>query len=360
MKDILIDQATDIRKGEELNLGALEAYLLKHLPGNSGPLQVEQFPGGASNLTYLLRLGDHQLVLRRPPFGADIKSAHDMGREFKVLSALSKHYRKAPSPLLYCDDLTIIGAPFYLMQRVEGVILRTASGPAKELGPEIIAKIADSLIGTMVELHGLNYEDIGLGQLGKPEGYAERQITGWTKRYFKAKTDEWPELEKSAQWLSERIPAETDASLIHNDFKHDNVILDAADLTRIIAILDWEMCTLGDPLMDVGTSLAYWVNHNDPDFLKMAIKYPCSLPGNPSRGEFLQIYAQKSGRDVSDFVFYYVYGLFKIAVILQQIYYRYQQGFTQDPRFAKMQYGVSSLGKMALRAIEKQRIDDLY
>ena len=360
MAENWIDQATHIRKGEELDISKLKKFLLDQLPEANGELVVEQFPGGASNLTYLIRLGDLQLVLRRPPFGTKVKSAHDMGREFRVLSKLSRSYSKAPKPLLYSEDESIIGSSFYVMERIQGVILRSNRGLAATLDQGTIKSIAGSLVDTMVELHSLDYEEIGLGNLGKPVGYAERQITGWTKRYFNAKTDEFPEVEKTAAWLNEHIPGDHGASLIHNDYKHDNVVLDANDLSRIIAILDWEMCTLGDPLMDLGTTLGYWSNPNDPDLLKMAANNPSALPGNPTRGELIQQYALKSGRQIDNFVFYYVYGLFKIAVIVQQIYYRYKKGLTQDQRFAQMNLLVDGLGKMALRAIEKGRVDDLF
>lgn len=359
MSEKLIDKPGQIRQGEELDIEKLAPYLLEHIPNASGSLSIDQFPGGASNLTYLLSLGDQQLVLRRPPFGKKIKSAHDMGREYRVLSALSASYSKAPKPLYYTEDESIIGASFYVMERIEGVILRSKDGPAAQLGEPMIGAIADSLISTLAELHALDYKAIGLGDLGKPLGYTERQVKGWTKRYFNAKTDDFPAIEKVATWLADHLPATTDASLIHNDFKHDNVVLDTKDLTKIIAILDWEMCTIGDPLMDLGTMLAYWANQNDPDLLKMAANNPSALPGNPTRGELIQLYAQKSGRDVGDFVFYYAYGLFKIAVVVQQLYFRYKSGFTKDKRFAQMNYFADAMCKMALRAIEKKRVDDL-
>ncbi|GJM36150.1 MAG: aminoglycoside phosphotransferase [Saprospiraceae bacterium] len=354
------DKATSIRKGEEFDIASLQKFLQQHLGGGNGQLVLEQFPGGASNLTYLIHLGDQQLVLRRPPFGANIKSAHDMGREYRVLSALSKSYDKAPKPLLYSEDTAIIGAPFYVMERIEGVILRADGGAAKSLEKSVVYDIAEALMDTLAQLHALDYQEIGLGQLGKPEGYVARQISGWTKRYFKAKTDEVPALEKAAKWLSENLPKETAAALIHNDFKHDNVVLDPNDLTNVIAILDWEMCTIGDPLMDLGTTLGYWSNPNDPDLLRLSFPNPSILPGNPSRSELLELYARKSGRDVGNFVFYYVYGLFKIAVIVQQIYHRYKHGFTQDKRFAQMDKLVAGFGQMAARAIERQRVDDLF
>ena len=359
MSDKWIDKATQIRKGEELDVPALEKYLLQELEGASGQLQIDQFPGGASNLTYLISLGEQQMVLRRPPFGSKVKSAHDMGREYRVLSTLSKSYSKAPKPLLYTEDEAIIGAPFYIMERVQGVILRKSTGLAAELGEEKISAIASSLIETMAELHGLDYNEIGLGELGRPNGYAERQVVGWTKRYFKSKTDDFPEMEKVAEWLNQNIPAKSFDSLVHNDFKHDNVVLDPDDLTKVKAILDWEMCTLGDPFMDLGTTLGYWPNKNDPPLLKMALTFPSALPGNPSRAEFVEQYIKASGRQPENIVFYYAFGLFKIAVIIQQIYYRYKKGLTQDKRFAHFNHLVDGMGKMALRAIEKNRIEDL-
>ncbi|MEZ4885136.1 MAG: phosphotransferase family protein [Chitinophagales bacterium] len=356
----LIDQATNIRQGEELDIPSLQKYLLANLEEVSGELTIEQFPGGASNLTYLLKLGEQQMVLRRPPFGANVKSAHDMSREYKVLSALSKSYKKAPKPLIYTNNESIIGAEFYVMERVQGVILRGDGGPAKKMEETEIFKIADSLMDTMVELHALDYEKIGLSNLGKPEGYVTRQVEGWTRRYFKAQTDEMPVIEQAARWLNNNIPKETGASLIHNDFKHDNVVLAASDLTKIVAILDWEMSTIGDPLMDLGTTMAYWMNHDDPSIMRNAFPNPSILKGNPSREGMLQLYAEKSGRDVGDFVFYYAYGLFKLAVVLQQIYYRYHKGFTKDKRFAYMNKMAETLCQIAVRAIEKKRIDDLF
>lgn len=352
-----LDKATGIRKGEELDVKSLEAFLLEELPETSGPLSIDQFPGGASNLTYLIRLGDQQLVLRRPPFGSKVKSAHDMGREYKVLHALSKSYKKAPKPLVYTENIEVIGAPFYVMERIEGVIIRNSMGMAKDLPQETIRKIAVGLIETFAELHAVDYQAIGLGELGRPAGYTERQITGWTKRYRNAKTEEVAEAESVFKWLAENMPKSEHTSLIHNDYKHDNVILDAHDLSQVNGILDWEMSTLGDPLMDLGTTLAYWYNPGDPEFMKI---YPSALPGNPTRSELVQLYAEKSGRDVGQVVFYFAYGLFKLAGVIQQIYYRYHHGHTQDQRFAQMNVFAANLLKLAARVIEKKRIDDLF
>lgn len=351
------DSAGNIRKGEDLDASALLPYLRKHIDGIGDELDIKQFPGGASNLTYLLVSGDLQMVLRRPPFGAKIKSAHDMGREHKVLDALSKGYKKAPRPLVYCEDESIIGAPFYVMERVQGVILRHDMG--EELAADEVASIADGLIETFVELHQLDFEEVGLGELGRPEGYVKRQVDGWSKRYLKSQTEEQKELEYVGRWLADHMPTESGASLIHNDFKHDNVILDQKNLSSVKAILDWEMCTLGDPLMDLGTTLSYWMNPDDPEVFRQNFINPSVLPGNPSRSELLHIYAEKSGREVQYPVFYYAFGLFKTGVVLQQIYYRFKMGHTQDQRFAMFNHAVRGFGTMASRAIELKRIDQL-
>lgn len=354
------DQARAVRKGEELDIEKLEPFLQEQLNMPGAPLSIEQFPGGFSNLTYLIRLGDTGFVLRRPPFGAKIKSAHDMGREYKILNALSTSYSKAPKPLLYTEDESVIGAPFYVMERVQGVILRPKMPKGMAPAPEVMKEVAVSLIDTFADLHAVDYQAVGLGDLGRPEGYVERQVSGWTKRYFKSKTDELTEIEKVASWLADNQPGESGTALIHNDFKYDNVVLDSSDWTQIIAVLDWEMSTIGDPLMDFGTSLGYWVTSDDPDWLHALALSPTILPGNPDRTEVVRMYAEKSGRDLSDVVFYYVYGLFKIAVIVQQIYYRYKHGYTQDPRFAKLNHVVKGLGVMAQSAIHKKDIDRLF
>ncbi|MEL6864901.1 MAG: phosphotransferase family protein [Bacteroidota bacterium] len=359
MPDQWMDQATEIRDGEELPIARLEAFLLSQIPDTQGPLVVEQFPSGFSNLTYLLRLGAQQLVLRRPPFGANIKSGHDMSREYRILSGLIQTYSKVPRPLLYSEDESLIGAPFYVMERVEGVILRPKMPKAMHPSAQQMRGIAEALVNTFVELHQTDYQAAGLGELGRPEGYITRQIGGWTKRYLKAKTDEIPEMENVAQWLADHLPQEQAPSLIHNDFKYDNIVLDAQDWTRVIAVLDWEMATIGDPLMDLGTSIGYWVDPDDPPIMSQLRLSPTTLAGNPTRSEIVQMYAQKSGRDLDQVVFYYAYGLFKIGVIVQQIYARYKKGLTKDPRFAALIHAVKACAQMASRATELNRIDRL-
>lgn len=355
-----IDSPKEIRKGEELDVENLKDHLRKNIEGLSETIEVSQFPGGYSNLTYLIKFEEKEFVLRKPPHGANIKSGHDMGREFKILSRLWETFPKAPKAVHYCKDTTIIGSEFYLAERMKGIILRY--GMPKEMFPEpkAMSQISKNWIDTLVELHEVDYESVGLGDLGRPEGYIERQVGGWTKRYFNAKTDELPKLESAAKWLSENMPLPSKPTLIHNDFKYDNVVLNVANGKEIIGVLDWEMATIGDPLMDLGTSLGYWVSPSDPDFMRAMQLNPSHLPGNPTREEIVQSYAANAGRDVGDGVFYYVFGLFKISVIAQQIYARYKAGLTQDQRFASLIDGVKAIGEIADRVIERKKLDNLF
>jgi aminoglycoside phosphotransferase (APT) family kinase protein len=359
-----LDQPTVVRRGEELDVGKLQAYLSvqsEFIPDLDAPItvEVEQFRSGHSNLTYLLRVGERELVLRRPPFGAEIKTAHDMGREYHILSHLADVYPRAPRPLLYCEDESVLGAPFYVMERLKGVILRASVPKGLEIFPAMMRALSENFVDNLVEIHGIDYEAASLRDLGHPTGYVRRQIEGWTRRYQKARTDDVPDIERAAAWLAEHIPPEVGTSLIHNDYKYDNLVLDPNYLSRIIGVLDWEMATIGDPLMDLGTSLGYWIDPDDPTEIQSLPFGLTALPGNLNRRELAQRYAERSGRDLSRILFYYIYGLFKIAVIVQQIYARYKAGLTQDERFAMMIYVVQVLGKAAVLAIEKGRIDDL-
>jgi len=352
---IVLDQPTTIRHGEELDQQALSAYLATHLPDLSGSMQIRQFPSGFSNLTYLVRIGEAELVLRRPPFGAAIRSAHDMGREYRVLSGLRRVYEKVPRPLLYCEDEAVLGAPFYLMERVQGTILRAQPSKEIPLSADLMKQLSFAAIDTLAEIHQLDVAAAGLADLGRPAGYVDRQIQGWQRRYANAQTDALPQLDALMQWLSTHQPPSGNGTLIHNDFKYDNLVLDPAGMNRVIAVLDWEMCTVGDPLMDLGTTLGYWIEANDPPAL-IDMFGLTALPGNAHRGELVERYQAVSGRAVTDPLFYYVYGLFKIAVIIQQIYHRYRQGSTQDPRFAQLDQVVRDCAHLATLALEKNRI----
>lgn len=351
----MLDTTRPVRAGEELNAQALEEYLLKNLPGSKGPLAVEQFPGGASNLTYLIRLGDAEYVLRRPPFGNKVKSAHDMGREYRVLSKLHAVYGPAPQPALYCEDESVLGAPFYLMERRHGIVLRRQLPPGLVLDPPMVAKLNRAFIDNLVAFHKIDYEAAGLGDLGKPLGFVERQVEGWNKRYLACRTEDLPDMERLMQWFPANLPPQQASSLVHNDYKFDNIMLDPHDLTRIVAVLDWEMCTLGDPLLDFGTVLAYWVEAGDSPAMQIHAFGPTQLPGSMTRRELTDYYGEKSGFDTSRVLFYYTFGLFKVAVIIQQIYYRYVQGFTKDERFAHFNKQVAASSREAMKAIETGR-----
>ena len=340
------DHPTNIRAGEELHLAQLEPFLRMHFPDAGGLLEVAQFPSGHSNLTYMVRLGDREMVLRRPPFGTKVKSAHDMGREFRVLSKLHAAYPPAPEVLLYCDDSTILGAPFYLMKRINGIVLRRALPSGLNFSADIARQLSESFVDNLARLHGLDYSAIGLGDLGKPQGYLERQVLGWIERYRGSQTHELPEVPQISAWLAENLPSKTDAALIHNDYKYDNVVLDSADITKIVGVLDWEMCTIGDPLSDLGTALAYWVGPEDADELQKIKWGPTNYPGMLTRAQLVERYASKTRRDVSNMVFYVAFARFKVAVIVQQIYYRYHHGITKDQRFAVL----IDVAKILLRA----------
>jgi len=350
------DHPSAVRPGEELSLAALEPYLLSRLPGATGPLAVEQFPSGHSNLTYLVRLGNREMVLRRPPFGSKVKSAHDMGREYRVLAKLHAAYAPAPEVLLYCDDLSILGAPFYVMQPIRGVILRRALPPGMDFQAETARRLSEAFVDNLATLHGLDYSAIGLADLGRPQGYLERQVRGWIERYHGSRTHDLPEVERISSWLVEHMPASSEAALIHNDYKYDNVVLDPADITKIIGVLDWEMSTIGDPLSDLGTALAYWVDAHDPEELQKIRWSPTNLAGSLTRAQLAERYARMTGRDISHMPFYLSFARFKVAVIVQQIYYRYHQGLTKDARFASMPEVVKILLRASLHSAESGSI----
>ena len=358
--ELSIDRSRPVRDGEELPKQELLSYLTKNLPELAGDLIVEQFPSGFSNLTYLLRIGSRELVLRRPPVGAKIKTAHDMGREYRILTHLHPVYPKVPRPLLFCEDESILGAPFYLMERVKGIILRAQPPPGQDLSAKTMRRLSEVFVENLAEIHTIDYEAAGLGDLGSPQGYVHRQVAGWTRRYHNARTDDVPEVEQLAAWLLEHQPAAAQRSaLIHNDYKYDNLVLAPDDLTRVVAVLDWEMATIGDPLMDLGTTLGYWVEATDPEEWQQQGFVLTKLPGNFTRSELLHYYSQRTEQDIADPVFYYAYGLLKIAVIVQQIYARYQKGLTRDSRFAQLGRLVKACGRLAQRAIEANRIDRL-
>lgn len=352
----LLDHPASIRPGEELDLTKLESYLRRQFPGDDGELLVRQFPSGHSNLTYSLSLGARELVLRRPPFGSKVKSAHDMSREFRVLSKLHSVYAPAPEVLLYCDDESIIGAPFYVMNPIHGIILRRLVPRGLNFPEEKAQRLSESFVDNLIQLHRVDYAAGGLSDLGKPEGYLERQVRGWTERYYGSKTHDYLEVEKIAAWMHQHMPSTSGVSLIHNDYKYDNVVLDSNDITAIVGVLDWEMCTIGDPLTDLGTTLAYWVDSGDAEEIQINRWGPTNVPGSLTRAEIVHRYAQKTGSDPSHMAFYLAFARFKLAVIVQQIYFRYRQGLTKDERFASMPDTIQMLLRVSLHTAQTGRI----
>ena len=355
-----IDTPKNIRDGEEFPIENLEIFL-KENNFEINNLILKQFPSGYSNLTYFLKSSSKEFVLRRPPFGAkSLKGGHDMLREYNVLKNLKSQFNKVPKVHLYCDNDDIIGAPFYIMDRVEGYIIRPNLQEQDSPGEEVIRNVSDSLVSTLVELHNVDINEANLNNLGKIDGYVKRQVEGWIKRYNHSKTDIIANMDFVAKWLNDNQPLEVEGSIVHNDFKYDNLVLDKNNHSKITAVLDWEMATIGDPFMDLGTTLGYWMDKNDLPELKLFQLSATTLEGNPTREGILEMYESKSGKTISNPVFYYVFGLFKIAVIAQQIYFRYKKGFTKDRRFGLLNLAVMSLSIMAKQAIIKNRLSNLF
>jgi aminoglycoside phosphotransferase (APT) family kinase protein len=348
----------NVRKGEEIPEIQLKDFLLKNqlIVSEKSDLLVTQFTHGFSNLTYLLHIENKEFVLRKPPKGA-IKRGHDMHREYKVQSALQTSFEKVPKMFSYSNDENILGSEFYLMEKISGIILNYKEAKQRNIPANDYKVIANSWLDTLVELHTVDYKKVGLETLGNPEGYVNRQVNNWGNQYLKAKTSEVIEAEKVMNWLEKNQPKTYDYCLIHNDYKYDNVVFKDDSWKEISAVLDWEMATLGDPFMDVGTSLGYWTVATDHDFVKQGIPSPTIFDGNPIRSEIADLYAQKSGRTPENIVFYYAFGLFKIAVIAQQIYFRFSKGFTADPRFSNLDKASELCCKLALKAIQTQKID---
>jgi len=350
----ITDKPTKVRQGEELDLKVVEAFLKDSVPGLAGDIVVEQFPSGYSNLTYLLRIGERELVLRRPPFGRKAKTAHDMGREYRILKALKPVFPYCPKPLVYYEDASIMGCPFYVMERIKGIILRRTLPKGLDFTPDQMRTLCENLLDVHHQLHSVDYKAIGLEGFGKPEGYVKRQVEGWSERYRAARTPDAPPFERVMQWLHDRMPPDfSKPAIIHNDFKFDNVLLDTDNPLKIAGVLDWEMATVGDPLMDLGSSLGYWVQSNDPPNFQAIGTQLTNLPGAFTRKELVNRYAEKAGIRIDNFDFYLCFGLFRLAVIVQQIYYRFYHGQTKDERFKTLIVVAHILEEQATKTIEQ-------
>lgn len=339
----------------KLDFEALKVRLQHILGWEASRIEIRPLSGGYSNLTFQVKSDQGKFALRRPPMGYKISTAHDMVREYQVLQALEKAgYSKSPKPIFLEEDESILGSPFFIMEFIEGQILRAGSSLIGKLKEADFQELSIQSLDSLLELHQSEINQSGLIDLGKPEGYVARQVSGWSKRYQQAQTDPIPELEKVGEWLKNNQPDSASVAFIHNDYKYDNLVLDLSNGIEIKAVLDWEMATVGDPLMDLGTSLAYWAEAGDPEILKLF--NASHIPGNFSRQEVIAYYQKHSQLNLQKILFYYVFGLFKVAVIAQQIYKRYQLGQASDPRFASLIEVVKAAGKLADTSIRTEII----
>jgi len=343
---------SQFRPGEEIDAPGLAGYLRGKLEGVESGLRIEQFPGGHSNLTYLLHAGGHEYVLRRPPLGPVAPKAHDMAREYTVLRAVHPVFPPAPRVFHLCEDPAVIGAIFFIMERRRGVVLRRDVPTGYGTAPGFGQRVSQAFVDCLAALHQV---DVSRIFLGKPAGFLERQVRGWAERWERAKTEEIAEMTNLIAWLIGRMPESGPPTLVHNDYKLDNLMLDASDPGRVEAVLDWEMTTVGDPLVDLGCTLCYWAQAGDPPARRDAISEITAQPGWFTRAQVVDEYARLTGRDVSLAPYYEVFGLFKVAVVLQQIYFRYRRGQTQDERFAQFDVRVRGLIDAAVTVAERLR-----
>ncbi len=332
----VLPETIPIRDDEDFDQVRLASHLKGILPGSEQPLTITQFGGGHANLTYLLRYGEQEYVLRRPPLGPVAAGAHDMGREYRVLAVLYRAYSLAPRAYHFCEDQGVIGSPFFVMERRCGTVVRFAIPPEFGGGSDADAnrRMSEVLVDALADLHQADYRAVGLDTLGKPEGFLRRQIDGWARRYERAKTREIALVDELVAWLRAELPPSPAPALLHNDWRLDNIMLDTADPGRVIAVFDWDMCTLGDPFADLGTLLASWKEIGEDGGGMTAGSMPSNSPGFLTRAEAVARYGRRRGVDVGTVPYYYVFGLFKIGVVLQQIFHRYHLGQTKDARFA--------------------------
>ena len=342
-----LSDTISVRPDERLDEQIVSEFLRGKLPGTDNSLTVRQFGGGAANLTYLLDYGSHEYVLRRPPLGPVAPSAHDMARESKVLLKLWEAFPLAPRAYLFSDDESIVGAPFFVMERRHGIVVRDSIPSVYDGWSDAPARMSRTLVETLSDLHAVDFEALGLGDLGRPAGFIRRQIEGWRRRWQAAKLEDLPAMDAVYRWLRENEPPERALSLVHNDYKLDNVMLDVADPGHVVAVFDWDMCTLGDPLSDVGALLAWWCLPDDPPHFRTMAMMPLDIRFL-RREELIAHYAEHSGRDLSSIHFYHALSLFRVTVIIAQIYVRYVRGQTQDKRFAAFGPRIPAAAQAAL------------
>jgi aminoglycoside phosphotransferase (APT) family kinase protein len=349
-----VDQARTLRDEDAFDVAKVDAFLKEHIEGVQGAPTVRQFPGGASNLTYLLSYPDRELVLRRPPQGAKAKSAHDMLREAHIMSALKPHYPYVPTIVATCEDESVIGQHFFVMERLRGIILRSDMPADLQLTPDSVRILCTGFVDRLIELHNVDTASPDLQSIGRGEGYIERQVSGWSERWHQASTEGTDACEDVLAWLAQKQPARDNAAcVIHNDFRFDNVVLDPQQPVHITGVLDWELATIGDPLMDLGSSLAYWVQADDDATFQSFRRQPSNAPGMLSRREVIEYYGQRTGRSIDNVDFYEVFGLFRLMVIIQQIYRRFVLGQTTNPQFAGFGHAVRYMGNRCRNIIAR-------
>lgn len=349
-----LDQPGELRAEDAFDAAAVRSWLAGRVTGLGELREVRQYPGGASNLTYLLRFDDRELILRRPPAGRKARSAHDMKREYRVQRRLRPVYPYVPEVLALCEDESVLGSDFYVMERIEGVILRGEPPAGLELSPAQARALAFRVIDRLIELHEVDPDAAGLADLGRGAGYVRRQVTGWSDRYTRARTDDSPDCAAVMAWLAGNQPDDVRICVIHNDFRFDNVVLDPSGGPGgldVVGVLDWEMATLGDPLMDLGGSMAYWIQADDDETALSLRRQPTHLPGMPTRAEVVDHYCARMGLSAANWTFYEVFGWFRLLVIMQQIHYRYRAGQTNNPAFRHFGRFVEYLAARCLAAI---------
>ncbi|WCK56256.1 phosphotransferase family protein [Aneurinibacillus sp. Ricciae_BoGa-3] len=350
--DFLSTYSSELINSEVIKWAEVERFVRFHIEGLSqNPMQVKQFSAGYSNLTYLIQIGDWEGVLRRPPFGEIPSKAHDMKREFLILQKIHPVYPLAPKPYLYGEDPKIMDKHFYVMEKKQGVLLDDVIPPEYQGNEETFRVISETVVKTLVQLHEINYKEAGLSDIGRPEGFLERQVYGWIKRYKNTKTDEIEMVDEIEDWLVNHIPSSPQPTIVHNDFKLNNMMFSPGDPGKVVAVFDWEMCTIGDPLTDVGISLAYWTEGGEAE---TGLSSVTITPGFIKRREFAHLYAMKSGRDLSNIDYYLTFAFYKTATALQQMYYRWKKREAQDQRFAKLNIGIRNLMQQAYRAKSKE------
>jgi aminoglycoside phosphotransferase (APT) family kinase protein len=357
---VFVEDSRKVRAEDAFDVAAVDAWLREHAPPQAemaalaGPPEVRQFRGGASNLTFLLAYPERDLILRRPPAGTKAASAHDMAREYRIQRALAPVYRYVPKMIALCEDEAVIGSDFYVMERIEGTILRSRIPPQLGLDAQATRRLCLSAVDRLIELHGIDPRAAGLQDMNRGTGYVRRQVDGWSERYRAAHTWNVPSFERVMRWLSERSPQDMPSRIVHNDYRFDNLVLAPEDPQRIVGVLDWEMATVGDPLMDLGGALAYWVQADDDRLMRALRRQPTDAPGMLTRQEVIEHYCERTGLAIDDWSFYEVFGLFRLATIIQQIYKRYHLRQTRNRTFRHYWLGVRYLDRRCLGIIRRK------